>query len=117
MAALIRPEIIWYSMKDFDKEEGYPVLVTDGAQVTIALWKKVMRQKYEIDMGVFPEMEFVREYWIIGYGEKGQALFLEKSFTVTAWSPLPRAPGGKAEIVPMGSGFATGGKGARGLIL
>lgn len=110
-----RPEIVWLDIKSFDKKaDNPPVLVTDGARVTIALWERVMKRKYEIDMGIFPEMVLDREYWVIGYGAKDEAIFLEKGFVVTAWSPVPLPPGatGVKKDVPVAKA-----KGRRGIML
>lgn len=116
-----RPEIIWYELASFDKDADLgPVLVSNGPNVTIAEWRKVYKQKYEIDMGpsmgLEPEMEFVRAYWVIGWGDKGQALFLEKDFVVVAWSPipLPALAGSVTIINPFAVEIK---KGNRGLIL
>lgn len=111
-----RPEIIWLDIEAFDKKgDNPPVLVTDGIRVTIAQWLRVMKRKYEIDMGVMPEMVLDREYWVIGWGDKDQALFLEKDFKVTAWSPIPLPPLGEASIKKDLPKAAQ--KGRRGLIL
>ena len=111
-----RPEIVWLDIKSFDKKaDNPPVLVTDGLRVTIAQWVRVMKRRYEIDMGVFPEMILDREYWVIGWDDKGRAMYLEKGFNVTAWSPIPLPPFSETSIKRDVS--VASAKGRRGLIL